>query len=75
MALAELARGHQENQELICEAGAVSALVQALRERKIPVKVKAAAALESIASHNPAIQQCFLRQSAAKDLLQLLKVM
>uniref|UniRef100_A0A8C1DSN8 Ankyrin and armadillo repeat containing n=1 Tax=Cyprinus carpio carpio TaxID=630221 RepID=A0A8C1DSN8_CYPCA len=74
LALAELARGHQENQELICEAGAVSALVQALRERKVPVKVKAATALESIASQNPAIQQCFLRQSAAKDLLQLLKV-
>lgn len=75
LALAELARGHRENQELICETGAVDALVQALRERKIPVKVKAATALESIASHNPAIQQCFLRQSAANYLLQLLKVM
>ncbi|XP_048050316.1 ankyrin and armadillo repeat-containing protein isoform X2 [Megalobrama amblycephala] len=74
LALAELARGHRENQELICETGAVDALVQALRERKIPVKVKAATALESIASHNPAIQQCFLRQSAANYLLQLLKV-
>uniref|UniRef100_A0A673JB70 Ankyrin and armadillo repeat containing n=1 Tax=Sinocyclocheilus rhinocerous TaxID=307959 RepID=A0A673JB70_9TELE len=75
LALAELAWGHRENQRLICEAGAVGALVQALRERKIPVKVKAATVLESIASHNPAIQQCFLRQSTAKYLLQLLKVM
>lgn len=75
LALAELARGHRENQELICEKGAVGALVQALRERKIPVKVTAATALESIASHNPAIQQCFLRKSAANYLLQLLEVM
>uniref|UniRef100_A0A672QUH1 Ankyrin and armadillo repeat containing n=1 Tax=Sinocyclocheilus grahami TaxID=75366 RepID=A0A672QUH1_SINGR len=66
LALAELAWGHWKNQRLICEAGAICALVQALRERKIPVKVKAATVLESIASHNPAIQQCFLRQSSAK---------
>lgn len=75
MALAELARGHRENQELVCEMGAVDALVQALRERKISVQVKAATALESIASHNPDIQQCFLGQSADNYLLQLLKVM
>jgi len=75
LAIAELARGHRENQELICEMGAVCALVQALRERKISVQVKAATALESMASHNPDIQQCFLGQSADKYLLQLLKVM
>lgn len=75
LALAELARGHRENQELICEMGAVGPLVQALRERKISVQVKAATALESIASHNPDGQQCFLGQSADNYLLQLLKVM
>lgn len=74
MALAELAWNHKENQELICAAGAVSALVQALRGGRIPAQVKAAKALESIARHNSAIQQCFLKQSAARYLLQLLKV-
>ncbi|XP_057191221.1 ankyrin and armadillo repeat-containing protein [Triplophysa rosa] len=74
LALAELAWDHKENQELICAAGAVGALVQALRGRQIPAQVKAAKALESIARHNPAIQQSFLKQSAAKYLLQLLKV-
>lgn len=74
MALAALAWDHKENQELICAAGAVGALVQALRGRQISAQVKAAKALESIASHNHAIQQCFLKQSAAKYLLQLLKV-
>uniref|UniRef100_A0A671L1H0 Uncharacterized protein n=1 Tax=Sinocyclocheilus anshuiensis TaxID=1608454 RepID=A0A671L1H0_9TELE len=54
LALAELAWGHRENQRLICEAGAVGALVQAL--------------------HNPAIQQCFLRQSTAKYLCFQLEV-
>ncbi|XP_065103751.2 ankyrin and armadillo repeat-containing protein-like [Paramisgurnus dabryanus] len=72
LALAELAWDHKENQELICEAGAIRALVKALQGRKISVQVKAAKALESIASHNPATQQCFLRHSAVKHLLPLL---
>ncbi|XP_073710736.1 ankyrin and armadillo repeat-containing protein [Misgurnus anguillicaudatus] len=74
LALAELAWDHKENQELICGAGAIAALVQALQERQMSVRVKAAKALEYIASNNPAIQQCFLKQSAVKHLLQLLKV-
>lgn len=74
LALAELAWDHKENQELICAAGAVGALVQALRGRRIPAQVKAAKALESIARHNPAAQQSFLQQSADKYLLQLVKV-
>ncbi|XP_056610686.1 ankyrin and armadillo repeat-containing protein isoform X2 [Triplophysa dalaica] len=74
LALAELAWDHKENQELICAAGAVGALVQALRGRRIPAQVKAAKALESIARHNPAVQQSFLQQSADKYLLQLVKV-
>lgn len=72
MALAELAWDHKENQELICQAGAIRALVTALQERQISVRVKAAKALESIASHNPATQQCFLNHSAVTHLSQLL---
>ncbi|KAM9484134.1 ankyrin and armadillo repeat-containing protein isoform 3-T3 [Salvelinus alpinus] len=73
-ALAELAKGHRENQDTICGAGAVAPLVLILRGRKIAAQVTAARALEAIADHNPAIQARFLKKSAAKHLLRLLKV-
>ncbi|XP_076858454.1 ankyrin and armadillo repeat-containing protein isoform X2 [Brachyhypopomus gauderio] len=74
LALAELARGHRDNQELICGAGVVTPLVKVLRGRKMSVQVKAANALEAIVHQNPAIQQCFLKRSADRQLLHLLKV-
>lgn len=74
LALAELAWGHRENQEVICAAGAVSPLVRILRSRRMPAQVKAAKALEAIADHNAAIQTRFLKRSATKHLLWLLKV-
>uniref|UniRef100_A0A8C7MBK2 Ankyrin and armadillo repeat containing n=1 Tax=Oncorhynchus kisutch TaxID=8019 RepID=A0A8C7MBK2_ONCKI len=73
-ALAELAKGHRENQDTICGVGAVAPLVLILRGRKIAAQVTAARALEAIADHNPAIQARFLKKSAAKHLLRLLKV-
>ncbi|XP_036395920.1 ankyrin and armadillo repeat-containing protein [Megalops cyprinoides] len=73
-ALAELARGHRQNQDAMGAAGAVGPLVQILQGRRLPLMVKAAMALETIADQNPAIQARFLRKSAARHLLRLLKV-
>ena len=72
--MAELAHGHRENQEDICSAGAVSPLVLILRGRRMTAQVKAAKALEAIADHNAAIQTRFLKKSASRHLLRLLKV-
>ena len=74
LALAELARGHRENQELICGAGAVSPLVQVLRARKMSAQIKAASAIEAVAHQNPAIQELFMKKSTAKYLLRVSKV-
>ncbi|KAJ8349671.1 hypothetical protein SKAU_G00248010 [Synaphobranchus kaupii] len=73
-ALADLALGHPQNQEAVCAAGAVGPLVHILRGRKLAAQVRAARALETIADHNPDIQARFLKKSAAKHLLRLLKV-
>lgn len=73
-ALAELASGHRENQDAICSAGAVEMLVHILKERKISAQATAARAVEAIAESNPLIQSHFLKKSAAKHLLRLLKV-
>lgn len=74
LALVGLAHGHRENQESIFSAGAVGPLVRILHSRRMPAKVKAARALEAIADHNVAIQTQFLKTSATKHLLRLLKV-
>ncbi|XP_064167188.1 ankyrin and armadillo repeat-containing protein [Anguilla rostrata] len=73
-ALAELALGHRGNQDAVCAAGAVGPLVRILRGRRLAAQVRAARALETVAEHNPAIQARFLKKSAAKHLLRLLKV-
>ncbi|KAI1899449.1 hypothetical protein AGOR_G00061910 [Albula goreensis] len=72
--LAELTHEHRQNQDAVCTAGAVGPLVQILRGRRLSVKMEAARALEAVADHNPAIQALFLKKSAAKHLLYLLKV-
>ncbi|XP_053482162.1 ankyrin and armadillo repeat-containing protein isoform X2 [Ictalurus furcatus] len=74
LALAELAHGHTENQDLICGACAVPPVVQVLSSRKISSQVKAAKVLEAIAHQNPVVQEQFLNKSAARLLLRLLKV-
>ncbi|XP_061081751.1 ankyrin and armadillo repeat-containing protein [Conger conger] len=73
-ALADLALGHRQNQDAVCSAGAVGPLVLILRGRRLAAQVRAARALETIADHNPPVQARFLKKSAAKQLLRLLKV-
>lgn len=74
LALAEVVRGHRENQDLISGTCAVSSVVQVLSSRKVSCQVKAARALEAIAHQNRAIQEQFLNKSATRHLLFLLKV-
>ncbi|KAJ8253089.1 hypothetical protein GJAV_G00208980 [Gymnothorax javanicus] len=72
-ALADLVLWHQQNQDAVCAAGVVRPLVHILRGRRLGTQVRAARALETIANHNPPIQNRFLKKSAAKYLLRLLK--
>lgn len=74
LALAELARDHKENQDLMCDAHAVTSVVKVLSSRKISSQVKAAKALEAMALRNPTMQEQFIKKSATRHLLHLLKV-
>lgn len=74
LALAEIARGHSVNQDVIAAEGAIPPLVKILSGRKIKMQLKAIAAVEVLADRNAATQKEFLELSADKHILKLLKV-
>nr|XP_020849203.1 ankyrin and armadillo repeat-containing protein isoform X3 [Phascolarctos cinereus] len=68
--------GHVENQRAVKEHKGITPLVSFLSSesgKQISVQVKGAMAVESLASHNSAIQKGFLERSLTKYLLKLLK--
>lgn len=69
-----MAKNHKENQDLVVAKGAVKPLVCLAKSTKTLCQVKAASALESLATSNPEAQKEIDAADAQKPLIRLLKM-
>jgi len=69
-----LTKDHRENQDLVVAKGAVKPLVTLAKSTKTLCQVKAASALESLATSNPEAQKEIDAADAQKPLIRLLKM-
>ena len=69
-----MTKDHRENQDLVVAKGAVKPLVSLAKSTKTLCQVKAASALESLATSNPEAQKEIDAADAQKPLIRLLKM-
>ena len=72
--LSALTKDHRENQDLVVAKGAVKPLVSLAKSTKTLCQVKAASALESLATSNPEAQKEIDAADAQRPLIRLLKM-